>query len=136
MKTYHLTSTAFEGYIEFVFNHLDLLDRYQICADLSEGQQIYLLKNLPRELSELDKLKSQTVLITEIIGEVTFDQFWAKYDDKINSSRKRAQQKWEKMTPADRVRAYNYISRYFGAIPQGTRKKYAETYLNAELWNN
>lgn len=136
MKIFHLTSTSFTGYIEFRFRDNGLLEKYEILADLTESQQIYLLRNLPREIFELDRFKSSTATVTEVSDEVTFDMFWDRYDDKINSSRKRALQKWNKMTPADQIRAFRFISRYFGSIPSGTRKKFAETYLNAELWNN
>lgn len=136
MITYQLTSPAFTGFVEFIFNNYGLLDKMDIHADLSEKQQIFLLKNMPREIGELDRLKSPTVTITEVKQEVTFDMFWERYDDKVNSSKKRTRQRWEKMTPADRARAYWYIGKYLGSIPPGTRKKFAETYLNAELWNN
>jgi hypothetical protein len=136
MKIFHLTSTTFNGHIEFHFNDNTLLEKMEIHAELSENQQIYLLKNMPRELPELYRLKSPTVTITEVKHEVTFEMFWEKYDDRVNSSKKRTFQKWEKMTAADRARAYWFIPKYFGALPQGTRKKFAETYLNAELWNN
>jgi hypothetical protein len=127
---------AFEGYVEYVFGDSGLLDKMEIRAELSEKQQVYLLKNLPREIQELDRLKSNTSTITEIKTEVTFDMFWVKYDDKVNSSKKRTEAKWNKMPKSERIRAYNFITRYFQSIPPGTRKKYAETYLNDELWAN
>jgi hypothetical protein len=136
MRIYHLTSIAFTGYVEFIFRDNDLLEKMEIHADLTDKQQIFLLKNMPRELVELGKLKTANVTIMEIKLEITFDMFWKKYDDVISSSKKRTLAKWDKMTPADRARAYHYIARYFSNIPYGTRKKYAETYLNAELWNN
>jgi len=136
MRIFHLTSLAFTGYLEFVFSDNCLLEKMETHADLSEKQQIFLLKHLPREIPELEKLQSDTTTLTEINENISFDMFWVLYDDKINSSKKRASQKWNKMTPADQHRAYHYIRRYFANIPQGTRKKFAETYLNAELWNN
>lgn len=136
MIIYHLTSTAFTGYVEFKFNNYGLLDSMNIHADLSEKQQIFLLQNMPREVAELDRLKSPMATITEVKQEVTFEMFWERYDDKLNSSKKRTLQKWSKMTPSDQARAYWFIGKYLGSLPQGTRKKFAETYLNAELWNN
>ena len=136
MKIFHLTSVTFTGYIEFQFNDGDLLEKYEIAAGLSERQQIYLLKNMPRELPELDKLKSSTVTITEINQEVTFDMFWNRYDEKIRSSKKKAIARWNKMGSGERLRAFRFISKYESNILPGTAKKYAETYLNAELWAN
>ena len=136
MQVFHITSLTFTGYIELLFNDLGLLAKWEIQAELNERQQIYLLKNMPREIPELDKLKTANVTITVIKQEISFEMFWDKYDDKVNSSRKRAIARWNKMTPSDRARAFWFISKYLSSIPSGTRKKFAETYLNAELWNN
>lgn len=40
------------------------------------------------------------------------------------------------MTSAEQGKAYRFIGRYIASLGQGIRQKYAETYLNAELWNN
>jgi hypothetical protein len=136
MIVYHLTSIAWTGYIEFVFNDNQLLESWSNHAILSEGQHIYLVKHLPREIAELDNIKTEFTTLTEMKENITFDIFWIRYDDKINSSKKKTLIKWNKMTPADRARAFHFIPRYFANIPFGTRKKYAGTYLNDELWNN
>ena len=136
MKIYQLTSPTFNGYIEFVFDDNSLLSSYAIHAELSEKQQIYILKNMPREILELDKLKSNTVTLTEVNQEVNFDMFWNRYDEKIRSSKKKAMARWSKMTQGERLRAFRFISKYESNILPGTAKKYAETYLNAELWAN
>jgi hypothetical protein len=62
--------------------------------------------------------------------------FWKKYNDKERSSKKRTLAKWNKMSQVEQTKAYNYIQKYFNSIPNGVETKYAETYLNAELWNN
>ena len=136
MKIYHLTSVSFVGYVEFIFTDEDLLSKMEIHADLSQQQQVYLLKHMPREITELEKLKSDTAQITEIQQEVNFKMFWNRYDDKLNSSLKKTEQKWNKMSPDNQYKAFRYISKYFSNIPVGTRKKYATTYLSDELWNN
>jgi hypothetical protein len=66
---------------------------------------------------------------------VPFDDFWVKYDDCIRSSRKRAMAKWAKMSISQRKKAYNFIDRY-NKSRGFAEKKYAETYLNSEVWNN
>ncbi len=136
MRIFHLSSSVWRGYIEFVFNDLDLLEKMSIHADLSQPQQVYLLKNMPRELAELEHIKTPNVTIIEVKQEITFEMLWNKYDDKVNSSRKKALAKWNKMSPVEQARAFYFVSRYFSCIPDGTRKKYVETYLNSELWNN
>ena len=102
-------------------------------------QKKWLMTKKPSTEEKLFEMQRQSkwmkiVLIPESI--VTFEMFWQRYDDKLNSSKKRTKQKWDKMKEGERVKAFNFIGRYFASIPQGTRKKNAETYLNAELWNN
>ena len=98
MRIFQLTSIAFKGYIEFRFNENTLLESYENHADLTEKQQVFLLKNIPREIPELEKLRSANVTIVELKEDITFEMFWNRYDDKLNSSKKRAEQKWNKMT--------------------------------------
>lgn len=136
MRIFQLTSTSFAGYVEFQYGDNDLLEKMGIHADLTERQQVYLLKNTPREIPELDKMKSPTVTITEIKGEVTFEMFWDRYGEKVRSSKKKALAGWNKMNKANQARAFRFISKYESNILPGTAKKYAETYLNAELWAN
>lgn len=108
-------------------------------AEMTVKQKNWLMANKPSTEEKLFEMQRQSkwmkiVLIPESI--VTFEMFWQRYDDKLNSSKKRTKQKWDKMKEGERVKAFNFIGRYFASIPQGTRKKNAETYLNAELWNN
>lgn len=133
-----MTSNTFTGQVEFEYDETTgLMKSYTTeNATLTEKQQVWLLKNLPRELAEAQALLEKSPGIVFTPEDVTFEMFWERYDDKINSSRKRTLKAWESMKKADQVRAYNFIRTYFRNIPHGTRKKYAETYLNAELWNN
>lgn len=139
MKTYSLTSVAFEGEVTFEFDENGLLQRFDMSqANLSEQQQITVLKRLPRELAEMQRVlgKSDTAKLTEIDTEVSFDAFWNRYDEKIRSSKKKAFKIWNRLGKADRFKAFRYIQKYEQSLYAGTAKKYAETYLNSELWNN
>lgn len=139
MKKYLLTSSKWDGEIEVVYNDLNLMVSIDISrADLAEKQQIYFLRDLPREMAELEilKQKSPTLVVTEVVQEVSFEKFWNHYDEKIRSSKKRAEKAWNKLNKTDQVRAYNYIDKYKQSLYANTNAKYAETYLNAELWNN
>ena len=136
---YLLTSTAWPGEIEIVYNDLQLLVSHDTSrADLSENQPLWFLKNLPRELCELQQLsdKSTSATLTEVKDEITFEKFWSRYDEKLRSSKKKALKVWNRLTEADQIKAYKFISKYEQSIPNGVAKKYAETYLNVELWNN
>ena len=66
-----------------------------------------------------------------------FNDFWAAYFKgryKDNSSKKKSEARWNKMSEGTQLAAYNYISRYFSQIPSGTQPKLAETYLSSEVW--
>lgn len=140
MKRYSITSEKFAGEFTVVYDdrrELASIDMSQ--AEMTVKQKNWLMANKPSTEDKLFEMQRQNklmkiVLIPESI--VTFEMFWQRYDDKLNSSKKRTKQKWEKMKESERIKAFNYVGRYFASIPQGTRKKYAETYLNAELWNN
>ena len=137
-KTYSLTSTAFSGEVLFEFRN-DLLVKFDMSnAELNDKQHIILAHNLPRTLFEVDVFmsKSKNAIFIEIPQVITFDMFWQRYDDKLNSSKKKTEVKWNKMPLSEQFKAFRFIGRYFASIPANTRKKYAETYLNAELWNN
>jgi hypothetical protein len=134
---YHITSTSWNGYIELEFNELGLMTRSDITqAGLNEAQQIWFLKNC-RELSELQRvIKGTTATLTEVKEEITFDKFWERYNEKIKSSKKKALTTWLRLPKPEQIKAYNHIKKYEANISPGVAKKYAETYLNAELWNN
>ena len=139
MKTYLLTSTKWRGEIELRYDDSGLLTVYDYRAELSADERRWFLTNMPRSLGDLQALvkSTKTGRLTEVPPEeITFEMFWQIYDDATNSSRKRTLAKWNRMAKAEQVKAFRYVRRYFNSIPANIRKKYAETYLNAELWNN
>ncbi len=138
MKTYHLTSDNFTGFVKLVYDEQELLVSYDsTTATLTEKQQVWLLKKLPRELSELQHMLSLSsgAKVTEVKQEVTFELFWKRYNE-TRSNKKRTEAKWKKMPENECIKAYLFISKYEASIPPGCGKKYAETYLNSEIWNN
>lgn len=142
MRHFILTSPLFEGEVEFVYTDNNLLYSFDFSkSEISEIQQKAILEHLPRHVSHLPQLTppgSQGV-ITEIFQEVTFEMFWKRYFKdryKDNSSKKRSEQKWKRLSKKDRVAAYNHIGKYMINVQPGTQYKLAETYLSAEVWNN
>lgn len=139
MKTYSLTSTAFDGEVLFDFDDAGNLVKFDTsAATLSQNQQMWILKQMPKHLAHIQKVlgESKTATLTEIKQEVTFDMFWNRYNLKDRSSKKRTLIKWNRMNRADQIRAFNHIAKYELTLKPGVDKKYAESYLNAELWNN
>ncbi len=142
LRKFTYTSTHIEGEVIVAF---DDVTGWLVACDLSQAtltqdQHYSLLRNFPltlqdaKALVEKDKENRQ---LTEIVQNVSFEMFWNRYDYKTLSHKKKSQKIWEKMSEAERQKAYDFIHKYNRMIIiQGTGKKYAETYLNAELWNN
>lgn len=139
MKTYTFTAASFEGEVIFEFDDNGMLVRYDASnARMSAEQQLFLLRKMPTNLADVQRTisNSPTAKLIEIVQDITFDQFWNRYDEKIRSSKKRAIKVWDRLSKTDRLKAYRFITKYEQTLYPGTAKKYAETYLNAELWNN
>lgn len=136
---YSITSTAWQGEIIVEYSESQLLVNCDLSgATLSEKQHMWFLKNLPRELYELQKLidNAPTAKIMPVNQDITFDQFWKRYQAPPNSKKKVALARWNKLSKADKVKAFNHIRKYELNMQQWQSKMYAETYLNSELWNN
>lgn len=133
-----MTASAWTGEIRLQYNDLDMLINCDLQnAQLSQEQHRWFLRRLPIGLAELqDLISNSSARMIEINQEITFESFWNKYNDKVRSSRKKAERIWNRLSKADQAKAYVYISTYEASRPKGVEKKYAETYLNAELWNN
>jgi hypothetical protein len=138
MRTFYMTSNSWTGQIKIQYNDLDMLINCDLSeAQLNQEQHRWFLRRMPIALSELQELiQNSTARLVELNQEITFDTFWNRYNDKVRSSRKKAEKIWSRLSAADRAKAYIYISTYEANRPKGTEKKYCETYLNAELWNN
>lgn len=139
MKTFLLTSKTFEGEIELVYSDDEFLGSFSMeRAQLSLQQKMYFLTNLPRTRGELKEFasRSTTMALEQVHQEITFEMFWDRYDHKAVSSKKKALAAWQRLSKAHQQKAYRHISRYFQMLPPGVAKKYAETYLNSQLWDN
>lgn len=139
MKDYLLMSPSMpNGEIKLQYSNAGVLAGFSIAGEISAAQHRWLIEKLPKSLDELQLLCSsvKSLKLVPIETEITFEMFWNKYDEKKLSSKKRSEVKWNRMRKSEQIKAYNYINRYFLNIPGGVAKKYAETYLNAEQWNN
>lgn len=137
METYILTNrSAFEGDVIITYDY----GRFQ--ADFTQstvslGQQKFILSKMSTGLrAMLDYFNNKSEGSKCVKLAITFELFWEKYDDKICSSKKKTLARWNKMTPSEQTKAYNYVGIYLASLGQGIRQKYAETYLNSEIWNN
>lgn len=139
MRRFQISSAKFQGVVDIVYNDLGVLDKIDFTnAVLSKEQQIFILNTITTTIGDDNAIheRMSTLKLVEIKEEITFEMAWNKYDDKQTSSKKKALIKWNRMAEIERIKAYNNISKYFYSLGSGIRKKYFETYLNSELWNN
>jgi hypothetical protein len=136
MKTIMITSSKFAGELEFRYQE-GLLMFFENRAVISTAELQWVHKNMPMWEDDVELVikKTQTLKATEIKREITFDMFWDKYDHKSISNRKKSETRWKRMSKAQQAKALYFIDKYFASIPHGVAKKYAETYLNSELWD-
>lgn len=137
MKKYSITSLAFSGEIIFSFDEKDCFVGMEVKASLSEAQLRHFFAYMPYSSKDLKATigASQKVTVTDVIENITFEMFWSRYNDKERSSKKRSMEKWNKLNAGNQAKAYNHILKYF-RTKGNAEKKYCETYLAAELWNN
>jgi hypothetical protein len=143
MKKYLFTSPAFVGAIIFGFNDKDNIVLLDISgAELSKEQDAFIFTNIPGNIGTLNNIyggqkdgKIEEILQTAPI----FAEFWTAWfrnRHKDNSSKKKAEIRWNRMPAMQQAAAFNYIGKYMMNIPIGTVPKLAETYLNSEVWEN
>lgn len=137
MRTLIMTSSKFEGEIKIEYNENGCLESFTVTGTLSEKQYQSIIGNMPYTMDMIEGFKNLYKQATFINNarKVTFAMMWDRYNDKQRSSKKKSEAKWDKMTESDQIKAYLYYPKY--NKQRGTaEKKYLETYLNAELWNN
>ena len=137
-RKFHVTSDLLVQGVIFSFDKKSgLFVSVEIKDNLTLSQTDFILQRLKAHVDLfLAWAKTvNTITVVEIDQAVTFEMFWLHYDDKIRSSKKRSEKLWTKLPAHEQVKAYYYIPTY--NRNRGTaEKKYCETYLNAELWNN
>jgi hypothetical protein len=131
-----MTSPNLEGEVEFNFNSAGMLQSLMFSCQITERQYNYIFAIKPYNLTNMKLLIENTPNATfvKVVVEITFEDFWNKYGEKEHSSKKKAQTRWNNMPKSSQIKAYNYIPKYKYNLPAGVRMKYAETYLNSEIW--
>lgn len=137
MKSIIMTSHKIDGHISFNYNEAGIIEQLEISGTLTDKQYVWLFSRFPWQYDQLPAFSRQApdAVFTETEREITFQMFWDRYNDKVRSSKKKTKDKWDKMSKAEQVKAYLFIPIYF-RTKGSAEKKYATTYLEAELWNN
>lgn len=139
MNKYIITSPKFTGEINVLYgldNKLMFID-FMKCS-LSDEQIDFFKTRLPVVYSEkfLDAFGSAKLTVMEEGYKVSFDQFWTRYDHKVN--RLRAEKEWNKLGEADQVNAYFKYQMYDRHLKLNPWKTKAgpDRYLKDRFWDS
>jgi hypothetical protein len=132
-----MTAPTIDGAIQFDYNEAGYLERFFVGASLTHQQYQFIVGRLPWHTDQIEAFTTSVPSASFAMRDrkLTFREFWDKYDDKVRSSRKRTEKKWDSMSETEQIKAYLFIPKYFRS-KGNAEKKYAETYLAAEQWNN
>lgn len=139
MNKYIITSPKFSGEIHVLYgtdNKLLFIDFMK--SVLSEEQIDYFKTKLPVVFSEnfMDSFGNSKLNVVQEGYKVTFDQFWNRYQNKVN--RLRAEKQWNKLSEADQVNAfakYPMYERHLLLNPWKTKVD-PERYLKDRYWES
>lgn len=137
-RLFHVTTAKSPDGVVYGYDVADgTLAGLRIKSSLSEDSLNFVLTNIKPTLETFLKW-AETVkglMVVELAQQITFEMFWNKYNDKARSSKKRSEKLWKKLPEEEQVKAHYYIETY-NRNRGNAEKKYCETYLTAEQWNN
>lgn len=122
------------------YNDQGYLIKYELEPGAFEKAQFeYFLSRFPRNIDFLNKWKTEGPAGTKVKlveEDLSFEAFYDAYANKV-SKKATAEKIWNKMPDSERVKAIKYIQVYDQRLRQTSiNKKYPETYLNHQEWNN
>lgn len=135
VNKYTITSASFTG--EIVLEYCALTDRLvtmAVLADLSPTRHEAFLQKLPLTRQGVKALQAGGIIVNHIKADVTFEQFWQRYDYKVD--KETAHRRWNNLTLTDRIKAYNFIMKYKQTVKPGIDLMYPSTYLSKKRWND
>lgn len=140
MPKYIITFTKQDANALLEYNDEGYLLKYELTPGTFDKLQFaWFFSRFPRTLELLEKWKVwnvPNVTIKKVEEDLSFERFYNLYNHKV-SKRVRAENIWNAMTNANKALAIAYIPKYEAYLRQSSvNKKYPETYLNSEVWNN
>jgi len=113
------------------------LKRLEFNAEVGEHFQRTLGKELPRNMSELERFRKAKCTVKDITNfDLSFTKFWDTYAYKIGK-KARVQKKWNELSREDKIMALGSIRRlrnFYDA--KRYDMPYPESYINGRLWEN
>lgn len=141
METTYTIKSIQDGYIwEFKYDLKgDYISFKIISGTLSLTQKDWLGINFPWYAEDIEKWKAKLKKNFEIkkdVPEITFDLFWKAYPSNPLSKKKKALERWDKLTQADQLKIMIHLPEY---IKHKTQQKqffpYAEVFINERWWD-
>lgn len=141
--TYTVKSRA-DGYVwQFKYTLNGNLYAFKVLeGSLTVNQKLWLFQkgHFPSEEAAMKIWQKKLKANFEIeIGEpdLSFEAFWNAYAHKVGK-KKMAQNSWEKLSKANKIKAMMGIKRYDNHLRlyPGVQKAHPSTYLNQEYYNN
>lgn len=133
---YIITSQKFSGEIEIRFNTEGVLNGFDVRAILPPSMLTFFVKNLPYTEDNISIYKSETATIKMIPDDLTFENFWKRYNYKVGH-KKKAEAIWNKMSDAEKMKSLSWIPAYDQQVAfLRVAKLYPETYLSQKRYLN
>lgn len=122
------------------FNEEGYLIKYELTpGTFDEKAYDLFFSNFPININWINTWKQQkfkNLEITELKQDLSFETFYNRYNHKV-SKRSKAEHVWNRMADTEKAKALAYIAKYDKFLSESkVNKKYPETYLNSEMWNN
>lgn len=141
VKTY--TVKMFSGDIwQFKYNLRGVLIYFKVVeGDISEKQEkfLYLDGKFPWKESQIKTWSTQYKKTTVEIGEpnLSFAMFWKMYPYNPLSKKKLAQERFDKLKEADKIKILMKIPEYIKLkTKDDTKFPYAEVFIHQRWWDN
>ncbi|MBE9468995.1 MAG: hypothetical protein IMY72_11850 [Bacteroidetes bacterium] len=137
MREFIFYSPKIDGDLCFSYDDKGHLIKFEVKAELTEGQFRETFSLFPFRIELLQKLKTNKgIRIKEIEPDLSFERFWNFYENKVGK-RKMTENIWKNMSKEDKVKVFAHIKRYKEQCRfNNVQMAYPSTYLNQEYWRD
>lgn len=139
-RKYLLEFTNYQAKALVEYNADGFLIKFELDPGTFEEKQfVFMTDKFPKTIKHMQALiswKLPNVRISELKQDLSFEAFYNAYAYKV-SKRSTAENAWKKLPDPEKAKAIAYIPVYDRFLGEKKiNKKYPETYLNSEMWNN
>jgi len=134
---YEITATQLQGSILLTYDEQGSLTIAEFNCPLTPEQRTFIATHFPVLEQWLNKFATQfNAKAMPFIDNITFDQFYDAYGNKIGKEKAKAT--WNKLSKTDQAKAFAYIKKYNNYLVMNPwqAKLMPVTYLNQKRWND